>query len=240
MSTTPSHWRRDMGATLLVMAGAVLWEWSGGDWAVAQHYGQASGFAARNAAWAEGLHNAGRWLAFAAWAALIVWAAWPARTAAARVTTLWAAVCVLLAALLVAAIKHASGTDCPWSLQGLGGVRPYLSHWTNWAVTDAAVGARAGRCFPSGHASAAFAFLPVYVLCRTPHPRIAQMALTVTMALGVAYGWLQVARGAHFVSHVVWAAWLCWLVAAASPWLLRCLAWRPFRPARDPSSAMLP
>jgi membrane-associated PAP2 superfamily phosphatase len=225
-----------VGALLLAFALILLWDMSGGDWAVSAHYGQASGFAARNAVWAEGFHNVGRWVAALAWLALLVWAAWPRRTVQARVTTVVAAVSVLLAALLVAAIKHASGTDCPWSLQGFGGTRPYLSHWTNWAMSNPSP----GRCFPSGHASAAFAFLPVYALCRTLHPRFARLALIATLVLGAAYGWVQVARGAHFVSHVLWAAWLCALVAVVCPLLLRCLAWGPFKPPRDPSSAVLP
>jgi membrane-associated PAP2 superfamily phosphatase len=221
-----TSWRRDAAATLLLLSLAMLWDVSGGDWIVTQHYGQATGFALRHAVWAERLHDAGRWLAAAAWLALLAWAAGPARTAQARATTLAAAASVLIAALLVAAIKHASGADCPWNLQAFGGENAYLSHWTTWAVGDGAGAGitNPGRCFPSGHASAAFAFLPVYALCRVQHPRFAQLALAATLVLGLAYGWLQVARGAHFVSHVLWSAWLCWLVAMAAPLLLRCMA----------------
>jgi membrane-associated PAP2 superfamily phosphatase len=212
----------DMLVTLLALAGVVAWDVSSGDWLVAQHYGNANGFGFRDAMWATTLHSAGRWLALAAWLALLAWAVWPRRPSPARAATLAAAVMVLLAALLVSVVKHASGASCPWSLQPFGGTQPYLSHWTAWQPA-----AGAGQCFPSGHASAAYAFLPVYVLGRTPHPRLARVALAATLLLGLAYGWLQVARGAHFVSHVLWSAWLCWMVALASPLLLGCFECLP-------------
>lgn len=222
-------WRRDLRITLLALVLIVLWDVSGGDWIVSSHYGQADGFAAHHAAWAVALYNAGRGLALAAWVALIVWAAWPGRATGARVTTLIAALSVLIAALLVAIVKRASGADCPWSLQAFGGAQPYLSHWTNWSPS-----AGAGGCFPSGHASAGFAFLAVYALWRTEHRRLAQIVLWATLALGMAYGGLQVVRGAHFASHVLWSAWLCWLVALLSPLLLRWTPWRVRTPQHGP------
>jgi membrane-associated PAP2 superfamily phosphatase len=218
----PNAWRRDLGIALIALLAVVGWDVSGGDWAVAQHYGSAVGFAARRAVWAETLHDAGRWLAGLAWLALLVSALWPSRSTQARNTTALAAAGVLIAALLVATIKHRSATECPWSLQAFGGGQAYVSHWV-WTTTSAP-----GGCFPSGHASAAFAFLPVAVLWRHQHPRGARFVLWASVLLGLAFGWLQVMRGAHFVSHVLWAAWLCWLVATALPLLLRCAAWRPF------------
>jgi membrane-associated PAP2 superfamily phosphatase len=211
---------RDAIATVLALGLVIAWELSGGDWIVAQHYGQASGFAARDAPWATALYNVGRWLALVAWSAVLASALWPRQGTSARRASLAAAVMVVLAALLVGAVKHSSGASCPWSLQSFGGTQPYVSHWTAWTP-----GAGTGQCFPSGHASAALAFLPVYVLWRAPHPRLARVVLVTTLLLGAVYGWLQVARGAHFVSHVLWSAWLCWLIAMASPLLVRCLTW---------------
>ena len=33
---------------------------------------------------------------------------------------------------------------------------------------------------------------------------------------GLLFGWAQLARGAHFASHTLWSAWLCWAVCVAS------------------------
>jgi membrane-associated PAP2 superfamily phosphatase len=194
------------GAVALLVALIILgWEASGGDGLLAQRYGDAQGFAAQHAAWATQLHNAGRWLAGLGWLACLVDALRPQANAASQ-RAAWAVVVgVLLAALLVTTIKRASGSACPWSLQTFGGTVAYASHWLQWD--------RTGQCFPSGHASAAFAFLPLYTLWRSHKPRFARAALGLTLVMGVCFGWLQVVRGAHFASHVMWSGWLCWMVA---------------------------
>jgi membrane-associated PAP2 superfamily phosphatase len=44
--------------------------------------------------------------------------------------------------------------------------------------------------------------------------------LTAILVLGALFGWAQLARGAHFASHTLWSAWLCWIVGAATArWL---------------------
>jgi membrane-associated PAP2 superfamily phosphatase len=221
---------RDGTTALAMLLLALAWEASGGDWVVAQHYGNASGFAAQYANWATQLHTAGRWLALLCWGACGVYACWPGHGTSTR-RLAWAGVVgVLLAALLVASIKQASSAACPWSLQGFGGQQAYASHWLQW-------GGRAtssGQCFPSGHASAAFAFLPLFTLWRDHRPGWARLAMVCTVVLGAAFGWLQVARGAHFVSHVLWSAWLCWLVAM---WLPPVVAWMHQRSGLNPGLA---
>lgn len=32
------------------------------------------------------------------------------------------------------------------------------------------------------------------------------------LVVGTLFGWAQMARGAHYPSHTLWSAWLCWLV----------------------------
>lgn len=71
-----------------------------------------------------------------------------------------------------------------------------------------------GHCFPSGHAVAAFAFFGVYFFWRARRPALARLALAGVFALGIAFGWAQWVRGAHFVSHTLWSAWLCWVIGA--------------------------
>ena len=64
-----------------------------------------------------------------------------------------------------------------------------------------------GRCFSSGHATKGFAFLTQFFLWRPFNRRRARLWLTAAMLFGLAMGALQVVRGAHYVSHVLWTAW---------------------------------
>jgi membrane-associated PAP2 superfamily phosphatase len=73
-----------------------------------------------------------------------------------------------------------------------------------------------GHCFPSGHAVAAFAFFGLYFLWRPHRPRLAAATAAATLIIGLAFGWAQLARGAHYLSHTLWSAWLCWAVNYAA------------------------
>ena len=43
---------------------------------------------------------------------------------------------------------------------------------------------------------------------------LAALLLILILCTGIAFGLAQVLRGAHYVSHVVWTAWICWTVSA--------------------------
>jgi membrane-associated PAP2 superfamily phosphatase len=32
--------------------------------------------------------------------------------------------------------------------------------------------------------------------------------------MGAVFGWAQMVRGAHFPSHTMWSAWVCWVLCA--------------------------
>jgi membrane-associated PAP2 superfamily phosphatase len=49
--------------------------------------------------------------------------------------------------------------------------------------------------------------------------------LGAVLGVGLLLGWTQLVRGAHFPSHMLWSAWLCWTVCAVAA------RWR--RPALD-------
>ncbi len=116
----------------------------------------------------------------------------------------------VLALLLVSAFKHASRTSCPWDVTEFGGVVSYVSHWA-WSLADGGP----GHCFPAGHASAGFAFLGGYFVLREEAPRQAAACLAAALAAGLVLGLAQQLRGAHFMSHTLWTAWLCWVAPAA-------------------------
>jgi membrane-associated PAP2 superfamily phosphatase len=83
----------------------------------------------------------------------------------------------------------------------------YVPHWRIGVVDGGP-----GHCFPSGHAVAAFAFLPGYFLLREQRPGWAHAWLAAVCVAGAAFGAAQVVRGAHYPSHTLWSAWLCWVV----------------------------
>jgi membrane-associated PAP2 superfamily phosphatase len=128
----------------------------------------------------------------------------------------WAVTVVCL--LLVPAMKQASNTSCPWDLAAFGGQATWVSHW-RFAVSDGGP----GRCFPSGHAVGAFAFLTQYFLWRRHDRRRARLWLWWVLTVGAVFGLGQLARGAHHASHSAWSAWLCAALAALANQLW---AWR--------------
>ncbi|MFN0183553.1 MAG: phosphatase PAP2 family protein [Aquabacterium sp.] len=193
----------------LAAAGLLAWDLAGGDALVAGWFGSSAGFPLRDH-WllARVLHDGGRWLS-AAVLALAVWDASrsPGRGPDARQRLRWL-FAVLACLVLVPALKRLSPTSCPYELQAFGGTSQWLSHWQFWRPDGGQ-----GHCFPSGHAVAGFAFLPIARGWRQ-HDRLRSAAwLTTALVLGTAFGAAQVARGAHFASHVGWSAWLCAVLA---------------------------
>lgn len=210
--------RRDLVVTLLALLALLAWDASGADLALMHAVGSAQGFAWRDAWWTSRLlHDGGRILAGAVLLGLVV-AAWraPARAAAPRTGPgrgerwRWLAVTVLCL-LAVPALKQGSLTSCPWDLAEFGGRAAYVPHWLP-GVADGGP----GHCFPSGHATAAFAFLGQFFLWRGHSPRRARAWLLGVLVAGALFGGAQLLRGAHFASHTLWTAWLCWALGVAA------------------------
>jgi membrane-associated PAP2 superfamily phosphatase len=55
----------------------------------------------------------------------------------------------------------------------------------------------------------------LYFVFRDRRPVTARALLAASFALGTIFGIGQMARGAHFFSHNVWTAAVCWFVALA-------------------------
>lgn len=206
---------RDGVVTLLALAGLLAWDASGLDLTVARWVGGSTGFAWRDAWWASRLlHDGGRWAAWALLAALVV-AALRTPTAPARGPTRgerWRWLAAMGASVVaVPALKRFSTTSCPWDLAEFGGVAAYVSHW-RFGLSDGGP----GHCFPSGHASAAFAFFGLHFMWREHDPRRARTWLALVAAAGLVFGGAQLLRGAHYPSHTLWTAWLCWAIHLAA------------------------
>ncbi len=203
-------WVWTAGALGMLLA----WDTSGLDLMLARLMADGHGFGLRDE-WVTSvlLHEGMRQLSyvFGAWLFLGIW--WPVgvlRRLSRRARVQWLA-SVLLSVALINLMKHASLTSCPWDLAEFGGAGTYLSHWA-WGQADGGP----GHCFPAGHASAAFAFFGGFFVLRPVTPRAARWCFALVMIAGLVLGLSQQLRGAHFMSHTLWTAWLCWSTA----WLL--------------------
>ena len=115
--------------------------------------------------------------------------------------------CLCLVTGVVALGKAVTEIDCPWSLARYGGDKPYVR------LFDARPpGVVADGCFPGAHSSGAFALFAFYFLWRDRRPRWARRALVGAAVLGGLFALTQWIRGAHFVSHDLWSAWLAWII----------------------------
>ena len=205
--------RRDGLLTLLALALLLAWDATGLDLATVRLFGSSSGFPRRDTWWASTLlHDGGRiaaWLVLAALMATSLRAA-PAGTPSRAQRWRWVGV-MLLCVLLVPAIKRISLSSCPWELAEFGGAARQLSHW-RWGVPDGGP----GHCFPSGHAVSAFAFFGLYFLWRDHDRRFAWACLWAVIGTGLLLGSAQLVRGAHYPSHTLWTAWLCWTICVVA------------------------
>lgn len=115
---------------------------------------------------------------------------------------------VLLSFGLVNYLKAMLGMDCPWDLAMYGGSKPYFSVWS---LNDSHFSS--GRCFPSGHSSIGFAWGALYFFWRNNRPRLAKVALLLSLLIGFGLGLIQQLRGAHFFVDDVTTAFICWSIA---------------------------
>lgn len=197
-----------------VLLGVVLaWDASGLDLALARWMAQGHAFAWRDD-WVGAvlLHGGMRQVAFAvaAWLVVGVWFPTGVLRRVSRAGRLQWLASILLSVTLVNLLKHSSLTSCPWDLAEFGGTANYLTHWA-WGRGDGGP----GHCFPAGHASAGFSFLGGYFAFKPVASRAAWACLATALVAGFALGVSQQLRGAHFMSHTLWTAWLCW----TSAWL---------------------
>lgn len=213
MPTSPlSDQRLLPAATAAALTGLLLWDASSLDLTLARVMGGDEFFPLRdNFLLTRVLHDGARRLAWAAATLLSVavwWPVGPLRRLDVQ-TRAQIAVTGLLAPLTVSALKWFSVTSCPWDLSIFGGVARYFSHWS--AIADGG----SGHCFPAGHASAGFGFIGGYFAFRGAAPNISRAWLHGSLAAGSVLGIAQQVRGAHFMSHTLWTAFICWCVAYA-------------------------
>lgn len=154
--------------------------------------------------WAdEILHRGGR---YAIWAVgLICILRWLISAGTYRRAWGFAFCALALSTSLVAGLKQITNVDCPVDLQGFGGVRPYIHLFANRPD-----GLPHARCFPGAHSASGFALVALYFAFRDVNRRRARAALLAGIFVGGLFSLAQQARGAHFLSHDLWSAFIVW------------------------------
>ena len=142
-----------------------------------------------------------------------LWPRWRPTWTAKR-SILWATVIgMALGPLLVVGLKGMNSYHCPWDLAEFGGAAAFSS---DWFVAASEV----GHCFPGGHAASGFCLVALYFMAHAMEkPRLARALLWLTVLAGVAFSAIRLAQGAHFLSHNLWAAAICWFVAALASYV---------------------
>ncbi|WP_151639309.1 phosphatase PAP2 family protein [Noviherbaspirillum aerium] len=112
-----------------------------------------------------------------------------------------------LVPILISAIKSVSPYHCPWSLTRYGGYAPYLRIFDSLPPRMSS-----GHCFPAGHASSALWLPSIAVFWLPEHPVKGYTVFAASLVPGFVLGFAQQARGAHFMTHTLWSAWIAILV----------------------------
>jgi len=136
-------------------------------------------------------HTGLKWLMVGFWLLCLAWGGSLRR----------GAVYMALIAAVVELLKHSSAHSCPWDLPEYGGNQP-----------------ASGRCLPAAHPITGFSLFGLY-LALLPSKAKARYALGAALLIGIVAGAVQVARGAHFPSHVLWTACVAWAVTLLLAWL---------------------
>jgi membrane-associated PAP2 superfamily phosphatase len=125
-----------------------------------------------------------------------------------RAMLLFLALAMALAPLAVSLLKLVTDRPCPWDFVEFGGLEPYTHLFQFRGLSHAR-----GECFPAGHAATGFALMAFYFAFHREHRHaLARIVLLTGILSGVLLGIGRIAQGAHFMSHVLWAGLVCWLV----------------------------
>ncbi len=178
----------------------------------------------------EFLHEGGRWaMRLVAVAALVMWGVgrFSPRRAHWKRPASYVAIAIILSTGLVGLLKSQTNVDCPSDLEGFGGARPHVG-----LLEDRPDDLPHAACFPAAHSSSGFALIAFYFLWRERDRRLARAGLALGLVTGIVFGIAQQSRGAHFISHDVWSAFLVWTISlTVYVYGFRCRVWGEKEPA---------
>lgn len=106
--------------------------------------------------------------------------------------------------LFVSTCKSLLAVSCPWEFERYGGHLFYVG------VVEQLFLRNGEGCFPAGHASAGYAWISCYFFGLYYQSKWRWAGLAIPIFIGLALGFAQQIRGAHFISHDLWTLALCW------------------------------
>lgn len=172
-----------------------------------------------NTWWASTLlHDGARWMMRAiAFAALLCWMVGYRLGASQkqRRDAAFLALSIVVSTTLVGFLKTVTNVDCPWDLSRYGGEMPMLP----WFAPRPGNLPHA-QCFPGAHSASGFSLMCLYFLFGPPYSRKRWIGFAIGLAMGMTFSFAQQVRGAHFLSHDVMSAGLCWIVVATLHFVL--------------------
>lgn len=127
-----------------------------------------------------------------------------------RSVLLYVFLVLALGPMVTSGWKDISPKHCPWDLEMYGGHAPHTT-----LLEPLPEGVKRGRCFPCGQASGGFSLVALYFALRLRDRRLARRGLWFGLGYGALLGFGRMLQGAHFLSHVLTTALVCWLVALA-------------------------
>lgn len=172
--------------------------------------------------WSHTLHDSIKHLSIFLWVALLVAtmrARWQ-RNRASYEPMVFVLITSALAVLINGLLKNNSAHSCPWSLTEFGGAADYFRLL---AASPAHPGS--GNCLPSGHASVAFMWWSAVYACARWRPQWRWPAAILVTAFGILCGYVQMARGAHFLTHILISAAVCGGIASIAYHLPTMRSW---------------
>lgn len=176
------------------------------DWQVAEffHGPLVGGFPLRNDSFWVGAHSLTHNLSIVLWLLLLAFTIRQARLNGSTESVKAGAFILLATAVALGvngALKTHSVHSCPWDLAAFGGNADFFR-----LLDPVPVNPGKGGCLPSGHAAVGFMWWPVVYACARWRPAWTSLTFMVVLAFGIFCGYVQIVRGAHFVSHVLMAA----------------------------------
>ena len=122
---------------------------------------------------------------------------------------LWIVIGTLaIAPLLAATGKATTNVFTPHETRRYDGFAPYVKVIESYPDGDRPV--KRGRGFPAGHASGGFALMALAGFAKSRRGR--WLGVAIGLGTGSAMGIYQMLKGAHYLSHTVVSALLCWIV----------------------------
>ncbi|MEB3766695.1 phosphatase PAP2 family protein [Acinetobacter sp. MD2] len=109
---------------------------------------------------------------------------------------------MLSSVAIIGVFKANSSHACPWDMVQL---HQHVVAWDRTLLKQ-------GACFPGGHASAGFALIALYFAYRDRFIQLSKWFLVIALVMGCIMSAVQMVRGAHFLSHNLWALWWSWAI----------------------------